>query len=115
MASIAIPSSCLYLGSALSANVVTSCEHLVHLQEGKFRCDYCNYIHESFILRGSAMATGTEACLAFLALCLYASIGRQRKSLYRLLLLTLAMLLGTAVAGVLQLIYNPAFFLEYCL
>ena len=55
------------------------------------------------------MATATEASLAFLVLCLYANIGRQRKSLYRLLLLTLAMLLGTAVAGALQLLLHPCF------
>ena len=64
------------------------------------------------------MATATEASLAFLVLCLYANLGRQRKSLYRLLLLTLAMLLGTAVAGALQLILHPCFsaalFLTLC-
>ena len=64
------------------------------------------------------MATATEASLAFLVLCLYANLGRQRKSLYRLLLLTLAMLLGTAVAGALQLILQPSFaaalFLTLC-
>ena len=64
------------------------------------------------------MATATEASLAFLVLCLYANLGRQRKSLHRLLLLTLAMLLGTAVAGALQLILHPCFsaalFLTLC-
>ena len=64
------------------------------------------------------MATATEASLAFLVLCLYANLGRQRKSLHRLLLLTLAMLLGTAVAGALQLILHPCFsaalFLTFC-
>ena len=64
------------------------------------------------------MATATEASLAFLLLCLYANMGRQRKSLYGLLLLTLAMLLGTAVAGALQLILQPSFaaalFLALC-
>ena len=64
------------------------------------------------------MATATEASLAFLVLCLYANLGRQRKSLYGLLLLTLAMLLGTAVAGALQLILHPSFsaalFLTLC-
>ena len=64
------------------------------------------------------MATATEASLAFLVLCLDANLGRQRKSLYRLLLLTLAMLLGTAVAGALQLILHPCFsaalFLTLC-
>ena len=64
------------------------------------------------------MATATEASLAFLVLCLYANLGRQRKSLHGLLLLTLAMLLGTAVAGALQLILHPSFsaalFLKLC-
>lgn len=55
------------------------------------------------------MATATEASLAFLVLCLYANLGRQRKSLHGLLLLTLAMLLGTAVAGALQLLLHPCF------
>ena len=64
------------------------------------------------------MATATEASLAFLVLCLYANLGRQRKSLNGLLLLTLGMLLGTAVAGALQLILHPCFsaalFLSLC-
>ena len=57
----------------------------------------CNVSGHLHILHSLIMATATEASLAFLVLCLYANLGRQRKSLHRLLLLTLAMLLGTAV------------------
>ena len=69
----------------------------------------CNVSGHSHILHTWNMANATVASLAFLVLCLYANLGRQRKSLYRLLVLTLAMLLGTAVAGALQLLLHPCF------
>ena len=78
----------------------------------------CNVSGHLHILHTLIMANATVASLAFLVLCLYANLGRQRKSLHRLLLLTLAMLLGTSVAGALQLILHPCFsaalFLTFC-